>query len=230
MSSLDCAFNETKASWKGIPNARFTRPNWFLSRFFFDTKSTRNRRRRRVKNVPHHLAHSQTWFIDCNNICHTSYNQTIWNYERQKCREKIPNYRRLNGKIKPFSMKCLCVDSVLFPKEKEKTAPAGHDIVLKKVCEIDRVTSNTMPTLSISNICSMALLFRSLSPPKTCHITWTIIFFPYQMLIAMCEMMRCHPNELRYRIVDIYENVNVSYTCENCHFRWVCVCAWEPNG
>lgn len=34
--------------------------------------------------ITSNVAHMETWFIDCNNICHTSYNQTARNWEQWK--------------------------------------------------------------------------------------------------------------------------------------------------
>lgn len=51
----------------------------------------------------------ETWFIDCNNICHTSYNQTAHNRDTKKVLEKMA---RMPNKTIQYVY--LCVDLVLF--------------------------------------------------------------------------------------------------------------------
>lgn len=124
---------------KGIRNAQFTRPNWFLSQFFFDRT----------------IRHTKTWFIDCNNICHTSYNQMTLNWKQRKLVQ-----------IKSFSVECLCDDLVLFlshfDRERKGTRRAWY--VLEKMCVVWTLASSNTKHYAINK----QYLFSVLS--KSCHI------------------------------------------------------------
>lgn len=69
------------------------------------------------------LVYWKTWFIDCNNMCHTSQNWTTWNREGmlEMYRKNVHWFnRRIANKIRFMCIwnpcyGCLCVYSILFP-------------------------------------------------------------------------------------------------------------------